>query len=73
MSNAKNRLNVVIWMPAATIHSRRVPVALVPTGNTDGLPRSDGASGLAPVESSGRYLITFAAAPIGLPLTAVGK
>ena len=74
MSNAKNRLNVVILdacrnNPFAQSASR----ALVPTGNTDGLPRSDSTGGLAPMEALVGTLIAFATAPESVAADGSGK
>jgi len=74
MSNAKNRLNVVILdacrnNPFAQSASR----ALVPTGNTDGRARSDSAGGLAPMEALVGTLIAFATAPESVAADGSGK
>jgi len=74
MSNAKNRLNVVILdacrnNPFAQNASR----ALVPTGNTDSRTRSDSASGLAPMEALVGTLIAFATAPESVAADGSGK
>jgi len=74
MSNAKNRLNVVILdacrnNPFAQSASR----ALVPTGNTDSLARSDSAGGLAPMEALVGTLIAFATAPESVAADGSGK
>ena len=74
MSNAKNRLNVVILdacrnNPFAQSASR----ALVPTGNTDSLPRSDSTGGLAPMEALVGTLIAFATAPESVAADGSGK
>jgi uncharacterized caspase-like protein len=74
MSHAKNRLNVVIldacrndpFVPGA---SR----ALVPTGNTDGLPRSDSVGGLARMDALVGTLIAFATAPDSVAADGSGK
>jgi uncharacterized caspase-like protein len=74
MSNAKNRMNVVILdacrnNPFAQSASR----ALVPTGNTDGRTRSDSAGGLAPMEALVGTLIAFATAPESVAADGSGK
>src|SRR5262245_5669631 len=74
MSNAKNRLNVVILdacrnNPFAQNASR----ALVPTGNTDSRARSDSAGGLAPMEALVGTLIAFATAPESVAADGSGK
>jgi uncharacterized caspase-like protein len=74
MSNAKNRINVVILdacrnNPFAQSASR----ALVPTGNTDGRTRSDSAGGLAPMEALVGTLIAFATAPESVAADGSGK
>jgi uncharacterized caspase-like protein len=74
MSNAKNRINVVILdacrnNPFAQSASR----ALVPTGNTDSRTRSDSAGGLAPMEALVGTLIAFATAPESVAADGSGK
>ena len=74
MSNAKNRINVVILdacrnNPFAQNASR----ALVPTGNTDGRARSDSAGGLAPMEALVGTFIAFATAPESVAADGSGK
>jgi len=74
MGNAKNRLNVVILdacrnNPFAQSASR----ALVPTGNTDGPPRSDSSGGLALMEALVGTLIAFATAPESVAADGSGK
>ena len=74
MSNAKNRLNVVILdacrnNPFAQSASR----ALVPTDNTDSRTRSDSSGGLAPMEALVGTLIAFATAPESVAADGSGK
>jgi len=74
MSNAKNRLNVVILdacrnNPFVQSASR----ALVPTGTTDSRARSDSAGGLAPMEALVGTLIAFATAPESVAADGSGK
>jgi hypothetical protein len=74
MSNAKNRLNVVILDacrndPFAQSASR----ALVPTGTADSRARSDSAGGLAPMEALVGTLIAFATAPESVAADGSGK
>src|SRR5438132_3343156 len=74
MSNAKNRLNVVILdacrnNPFAQNASR----ALVPTGNADSRARSDSTGGLAPMEALVGTLVAFATAPESVAADGSGK
>lgn len=72
MNQAKNHLNVVI-LDACRNNPFGATRGLVATGHPDGVARSDGAGGLAPMETLANTLIAFATAPDSVAADGSGK
>src|SRR5262249_47690933 len=73
IANAKNRVNVVILDACRNNPFASRALVSVPTGKTDGQPRSDSAGGLAPMHALVGTLIAFATAPDWVAADGSGK